>query len=335
MPTIQESVEVEVPVRVAYDQWTQFEEFPRFMEGVKEVRQIDDTHLHWVAEIAGRELEWDAQIVEQEPERRIAWRSTGGVQNNGLVTFTPIDDDATRIDVAMEHEPESALEKAGDAAGLSQRRVADDLERFKELVESRGTATGAWRGEVHGGEVTDGPGEQAGTGVEADEPAPIGPEGYSESTRLPSLSRLRGMDVCTPEGDKVGTVSDVYLDSDAEYVRYLAVKTGRLRGGGGVVPVDDVRYVAEEDGDEYVVVPYTADQLRDAPTIDDDELTPERERAIYDYYERVGYWDAARYAVRARQTAPAPTPEIAEAEMADAIRRGEDPTGIRVKRWGA
>jgi sporulation protein YlmC with PRC-barrel domain len=161
----------------------------------------------------------------------------------------------------------------------------------------------------------------------------IGPEGYSESTRLPSLSRLRGMEVKTTDGDKIGKVKDVYLDADARYVRYIAVKTGWF-SGTHVVPVDDVTYV-EEDGDADLVVPYSEDQLKGAPTFDDDdELTPERERAIYDHYRRVGYWDTTRDIVRTRQTEPAPTPQIAEAEVADAIRRGKDPERVRVKRWG-
>jgi sporulation protein YlmC with PRC-barrel domain len=161
----------------------------------------------------------------------------------------------------------------------------------------------------------------------------IGPEGYSEATRLPSLSRLRGMDVRTGDGEKVGTVKDVYLDADARHSRYLAVKTGWF-SGTHVVPVDDVDFV--DDGDPHVVVPYPAGQMKDAPAFgDDDELTPEREREIYDHYQRVGYWDESRDIVRARQTEPAPTPQIAEAEVADEIRRGGDPQRVRVKRWGA
>jgi sporulation protein YlmC with PRC-barrel domain len=167
-----------------------------------------------------------------------------------------------------------------------------------------------------------------------DEATGIGPEGYSETTRLPSLGRLRGMDARTTDGEKIGKVKDVYLDAEARHARYLAVKTGWL-SGTHVVPVDDVSYV-DEGRDAHVVVPYTAQQLKDAPTFgDDDELTPERERAIYDHYQRVGYWDDARDIVRARQTEPAPTPQIAEAEVADAVRRGHDPRRVRVKRWGA
>ena len=161
----------------------------------------------------------------------------------------------------------------------------------------------------------------------------IGPEGYSETTRLPSLSRLRGMEVRSTDGEKVGKVKDLYLDAEARYARYLEVKTGWF-GGTHVIPVDDVTYV--DDGDDaYIQVPYTAEQVKAAPTFDEGELTPDREAAIYDHYRRVGYWDDTRDIVRSRQTQPAPTPQIAQAEVADEIRRGRDPNRVRVKRWGA
>ena len=154
MPTIEETVEVNVPVRTAYDQWTQFEEFPRFMEGVREVRRIDDTHLHWVAEMAGREAEWDAEIVEREPERRIAWRSTGGLRNDGDVAFEPIGADATRVRVAIEHDPDGVAEHAAELLGLAQRRVRRDMERFKDLVESRAPpGSSAGDGTTNGGDA--------------------------------------------------------------------------------------------------------------------------------------------------------------------------------------
>jgi uncharacterized membrane protein len=148
MSTIQESIDVGVPVRTAYDQWTQFEEFPRFMEGIEEVRQIDDTHLHWAAAIAGVRREWHAEITEQTPDQRIAWRSTDGAEHAGVVTFHRLDDGESRVMLQLDTEPEGVVEKAGDALGVLKRQVKGDLERFKGLIESRGTESGAWRGEV-------------------------------------------------------------------------------------------------------------------------------------------------------------------------------------------
>ena len=148
MPTIEQSVEVNVPVSTAYNQWTQFEEFPQFMDGVKEVRQLDDTHLHWVAEIGGHSEEWDAEITEQNPDERVAWKATGGKQNAGVVTFHRIDDQTSKIMLQLEWESEGIVEKLGSAIGQDDRKVKSDLERFKELIESRGTPSGAWRGEV-------------------------------------------------------------------------------------------------------------------------------------------------------------------------------------------
>ena len=148
MATVEQSIDVNVPVRVAYDQWTQFEEFPRFMEGVKSVKQLDDTHLHWSAEIAGDEKEWDAEITEQHPDERVAWQSTSGAPNAGAVTFHRLDDDHTRVTLQMDVEPEGMVETAGEALGFLDRRVKGDLKHFKEFVEERLAPTGAWRGTV-------------------------------------------------------------------------------------------------------------------------------------------------------------------------------------------
>jgi uncharacterized membrane protein len=148
MSNIERSIEVDVPVRTAYNQWTQFEEFPQFMEGVGQVRQLSDTELHWKAKIAGRTQEWDARITEQTPDQRIAWTNTSGAEHAGVVTFHRLDDARTRIMLQLDVEPDSAVEKVGDALGIVERRVAGDLERFKEMIESRGTETGAWRGAV-------------------------------------------------------------------------------------------------------------------------------------------------------------------------------------------
>jgi uncharacterized membrane protein len=148
MSTIVESIDVQVPVRTAYNQWTQFEEFPQFMEGVEQVRQITDTKVHWVAEIAGQKREWDAEITEQTPDQRIAWRSTEGATNAGVVTFHRLDDGRSKIMLQLDYEPEGAMEKAGDMLGLVKTRAKGDLKRFKQFIETRGAESGAWRGEV-------------------------------------------------------------------------------------------------------------------------------------------------------------------------------------------
>ncbi len=154
MAKIEKSIDINVPLRTAYNQWTQFEDFPRFMEGVKEVKQLDNKRLHWHAEVGGKDKEWDAEISEQTPDRRIAWHSTTGVRNAGQVSFQPIDDNRTRVTLLMDYEPEGAVEKAGDAMGMVSGRVEGDLQRFKEFIESRGAESGAWRGEIHGGQQT-------------------------------------------------------------------------------------------------------------------------------------------------------------------------------------
>lgn len=149
MSLIEQSVEVNVPLSVAYNQWTQFEEFPKFMEGIKEVRQIDDTRMHWVAEIAGHRHEWDAEITEQRPDERVAWKNVdGGARNAGVVTFHRLDDNRTRLMVQLDFMPQGLIEHLGDALSAPDRRIAHDLLRFKQMVESRRSETGAWRGEV-------------------------------------------------------------------------------------------------------------------------------------------------------------------------------------------
>ncbi len=156
MANVEGSREVNVPVRTAYDQWTQFEQFPQFMEGVEEVQQIDQKHLHWRANIAGKDKEWDAEIVDQVPDQRVAWRSLSGAPNDGVVTFEPIDNNRTRVNLSLDYEPEGFLESVGSALGFVSNRVEGDLQRFKEYIESRGTETGAWRGEIRGGQETGG-----------------------------------------------------------------------------------------------------------------------------------------------------------------------------------
>jgi uncharacterized membrane protein len=152
METVKESIDVGVPVSTAYNQWTQFEEFPKFMQGVESVAQIDDTHLRWVAEVGGERREWRAEIVEQVPDEKLAWRAADGNGPNGIVTFEPLGEDTTLITVEMSYEPEGLKETLGAKIGLDNRQVREDLERFKQLVEVLGRETGAWRGEVHSGQ---------------------------------------------------------------------------------------------------------------------------------------------------------------------------------------
>ncbi|HVL03922.1 MAG TPA: SRPBCC family protein [Acidimicrobiales bacterium] len=151
---VEQSIDVNVPISTAYNQWTQFEEFPKFMEGVKQVRQLDDQTLEWTAEIGGNEESWQARISEQEPDLRVAWHATTGAKNAGVVTFHRIDDNTTRVMLQMEWEPQNAAEQVGGALGFDDRRIQGDLERFKEFIESRGTETGAWRGEIKQGSGT-------------------------------------------------------------------------------------------------------------------------------------------------------------------------------------
>ena len=158
MGTIEKTIEVDVPVRTAYDQWTQFEEFPKFMDGVDRVQQIDDKNLHWKANIAGVTREWTAEIVHQEPDQQVSWRSTDGTKNDGTVAFASIGTDRTQVTLRLDFEPEGAVEKAGDMLRLVEAQAAVDLEKFKEFIEHREAETGAWRGSVQPtGEVDPGP----------------------------------------------------------------------------------------------------------------------------------------------------------------------------------
>lgn len=154
MPShVEQSIVVDVPLTTAYNQWTQFETFPEFMDGVEEVRQLNDKRLHWRAKVGGKTKEWEAQIVEQTPDRRIAWQSTTGAMNRGVVEFNPTDDGKTEVSIRLTYEPEGVVENVGDFFNVMNGRVRGDLERFKTFIESRGAATGQWRGEIHGGKV--------------------------------------------------------------------------------------------------------------------------------------------------------------------------------------
>ena len=148
MKTIEESIELDVPVTTAYNQWTQFESFPHFMEGVERVEQKDDTRLHWVAEVGGERREWDAEITEQHPDHRVAWKALDQEGPNGVVTFHELDDSRTKVMVQMEYDPDGMKESIGSLIGIDRHRVQSDLKLFKDFIESRRSETGAWRGEV-------------------------------------------------------------------------------------------------------------------------------------------------------------------------------------------
>ena len=153
MAAIEQSIVVNVPVQMAYNQWTQFEEFPRFMDGVESVRQLDDKRLHWRANIGGKVKEWDAEITEQHPDERIAWTARSGARNAGVVAFHRLDENRTKIMLQVDYEPEGVVENVGDAVGIVSARIKGDLERFKEFIESRHRETGAWRGEIQPGQA--------------------------------------------------------------------------------------------------------------------------------------------------------------------------------------
>lgn len=148
MSTITEAIDVRVPIRVAYNQWTQFESFPQFMEGVREIRQLDDTHVHWVVDVAGQVREFDATITEQHPDERVAWTSDSGPKHAGVITFHRLDDEKTRVTAQMDVDPEGFVENVADKAGILGHRVKNDMKKFKEFIEHRGSETGGWRGDV-------------------------------------------------------------------------------------------------------------------------------------------------------------------------------------------
>jgi uncharacterized membrane protein len=150
---VEKTIEIDRDVTTVYNQWTQFEDFPEFMEGVEKVQQIDDKRLHWQADIGMTEREWDAEIIEQSPDQVIAWRAVGDVRNDGRVSFEPLGPDRSRVTVVFDYDLQGFVEKAGDMLNVTDKRIEGDLERFKEFIESRGAESGAWRGEVHGGDV--------------------------------------------------------------------------------------------------------------------------------------------------------------------------------------
>jgi uncharacterized membrane protein len=156
MPRFEDSIDVAVPVRAAYDAWTQFEDFPQFMDGVDRVVQLDDKHLEWTATVAGRQKQWTAEITDQTPDTRIAWKSVDGADNAGAVLFEPLGPDHTRVTLKLDADPEGPVETVGAAVGFLERRVKGDLERFRDRVQATGGTGDGWRGEIHGDDVRTG-----------------------------------------------------------------------------------------------------------------------------------------------------------------------------------
>ena len=165
---VEKSIEVDVPVRTAYNQWTQFEDFPQFMGGVDQVNQVSDALTHWITQIAGVRREWDAAILEQVPDRKVAWAATTGATNAGAVYFQSLGPDRTLVRLNLEYEPEGLVEKVGDALNIVERQAQADLERFKQFIENRGTATGGWRGAVNEAGTVGSPGVEAASASRGD-----------------------------------------------------------------------------------------------------------------------------------------------------------------------
>jgi hypothetical protein len=166
---VEKRIMVNVPVSTAYNQWTQFEDFPQFMGGVKEVRQLDDKRLHWVAEIAGVKREWEAEILQQEPDQIVAWAASSGATNAGAVRFQDVGGGQTSVLLALEYEPEGLVEKAGDRLSIVEKQAERDLERFKAFIEDAGYATGAWRKSVNEGAAVGTPGVEAAASSQGDD----------------------------------------------------------------------------------------------------------------------------------------------------------------------
>src|ERR1043166_991932 len=164
MDTVEDFIDVNAPLSTVYNQWTQFEEFPRFMSGIEEVQRISDRRLRWRARIGGKIKEWEAEIYDQIPEQRIAWRSVSGAENSGKVTFEWIGSTRTRINLSLNYQPQDRAEKAAAALGVVSRRVTGDLRRFKEFIEARGFETGQWRRAMREGRVVASPEHAARSG---------------------------------------------------------------------------------------------------------------------------------------------------------------------------
>jgi hypothetical protein len=229
---VEKSIEVNVPVSTAYNQWTQFEEFPRFMGGVQEVRQLDDKRMHWVAEIAGVKREWDATILEQVPDQKVAWAATEGATNAGAVHFQPIGTDRTLVRLSLEYEPEGLVEKAGDALNIVEKRAEADLEKFKAYIESRGVETGAWRGSVDEGRRVGTPGVEDAASSRGDSgKAGVSGKAVAAGAAVAAAGVAAAATAATRKSDDdetiaPGTTTTEYVEADVEPLQGTGTTTG-------------------------------------------------------------------------------------------------------------
>lgn len=242
MATVEESVDVAVPVSTAYNQWTQFESFPRFMSGVKSVTQLTDTTNRWTAKVGGVEREFETEIVEQQPDSKVAWRSVDGTTHAGAVTFERLDDLTTRVHVRLQWDTETLTEKIGAALGFDDRQVKSDLRRFKEFIEARGVETGAWRGSVDD-EPAGGTFEGAASGPGAREPEPL-PEGARAAALGPELPPAYAEFLARLTPEEAGTVRPIMQQSAAEglygvHIRVLPIGVQAMTSED--VPYGEVR----------------------------------------------------------------------------------------------
>ena len=253
-----DEVTVDVPVNLAYNQWTQFEEFPRFMDGVVSVEQVTDSRLHWVAEVAGVRREWDAEILEQLPDRKVAWAATDGATNAGAVYFEPVEPGRTRVRLELEYEPEGLVEKAGGALGLVSRQARSDLERFKAFIEDRDVPTGGWRGEVNPGTPVGTPGTDAAASSRGDSgKVGVSPAAVAGAAAVGAAAVAAGVAASRSggDGDEPGSgrdLVDILTSDHLEITSLLATigsetDPGRRRDLADTVVAELVRHSVSEE----------------------------------------------------------------------------------------
>jgi uncharacterized membrane protein len=237
---VEKSVMVNVPVSRAYNQWTQFEEFPRFMGGVQSVTQLSDDRLEWVAEIAGVRRQWEARILEQVPDRKVAWAATEGATNAGAVTFEDLGGDQTSVTLELEYEPEGMVEKVGDKLDVVEKQAEGDLERFKEFIESEGYATGAWRGSVHSGENTGTPGVEDAASSRGDS-GKAGPSGKAVAAGVGAAAAAAAAVVgaASRSGSSTGDSDATSRSTDAGVVESDHTNDTTRPGAGGIRMLTD------------------------------------------------------------------------------------------------